>query len=380
MRFTVNRDVFQEAVSFTVKMLPSRNPQPVLGGVLLEAADGELTLSIFNFEVSARTSITADVETAGRALVPGRLLGEIAQRMPHADVEVSLEEGRVEVRCGSASFRLPAMPVEEYPQVPQIDAVSGEVPADVFSAAVAQVSLAASREDVTPVITSVQFAVSDSSLTLTATDRYRVAIRGIDWENSAPGDDLTALVPAKFVSEVGKMFGTSGTVKIAMSDSSDRELIGFIADGKTVTSQLIKGNYPPVGRLFPDSVEHYAVVNTQELVEAVGRVALVVDRDAALRFSFSEGQVSLEAAGSESAQAQEVVDAHLAGDDIVISLKPQFLTDGLRGANSEFTRISFTHSDAPNKPGPVLITGQRSKDQEDEGSFRYLLQPNLLLR
>src|SRR5699024_4886456 len=144
-----------------------------------------------------------------------------------------------------------------------------------------------------------------------------VAIRGIDWESSNPGEELTALVPAKFVSEVGKMFGSSGTVKIAMSDNADRELIGFISDGKTVTSQLIKGNYPPVGRLFPDSVEHYAVINTQELVEAVGRVALVVDRDAALRFSFSEGQVSLEAAGSESAKAQEVVDAHLAGDDIV---------------------------------------------------------------
>jgi DNA polymerase-3 subunit beta len=380
MRFTVNRDVFQEAVSFTVKMLPSRSPQPVLGGVLLEAADSELTLSIFNFEVSAKTSIKAEVLDNGHALVPGRLLGEIAQRLPDSDVQVSLEEGRVEVRCGSATFRLPAMPVEEYPQVPQIEQVSGEVPASVFSEAVAQVSLAASREDVTPVITSVQLAVKENSLTLTATDRYRVAIRGIDWENEGGDTDLTALVPAKFVSEVGKMFGNAGTVQISMSDSSDRELIGFSAGNRTVTSQLIKGNYPPVGRLFPDSVEHYAVLNTQELVEAVGRVALVVDRDAALRFNFTEGQVTLEAAGSEAAQAKEAVDAHLAGDDMVISLKPQFLLDGLRGANSEFTRISFTHSDAQNKPGPVLITGQRSKDQADEQSFRYLLQPNLLLK
>ncbi len=380
MRFTVNRDVFQEAVSFTVKMLPSRNPQPILGGVLLEASGDELTLSIFNFEVSAKTSISAQIEEAGRALVPGRLLGEIAQRLPHADVEVTIEDTGVMVRCGSASFRLPAMPVEEYPQVPQIESFSGEVPAEVFSKAVAQVSLAASREDVTPVITAVQFVASDNSLQLTATDRYRVAIRGIDWENLSDSEELTALVPAKFISEIGKMFGNTGTVKIAMSGDSERETIGFQAGNYTVTSQLIKGNYPPVGRLFPDSVSHYAVIHTNELVDAVGRVSLVVDRDAALRFRFTEGQVVLEATGSEAAQAQETVDIHLAGDDITISLKPQFLLDGLRGANSEYTRISFTSSDSPNKPGPVLITGQRSKEDADEHSFRYLLQPNLLLR
>ena len=380
MRFTVNRDIFQEAVSFTVKMLPSRSPQPVLGGVLLEAQDGQLTLSIFNFEVSARTTVDADTSDNGRALVPGRLLGEIAQRLPHHDVQVSLTDGRVEVRCGASSFLLPAMPVEEYPHVPVIESVSGEVPAEVFAQAVAQVSLAASREDVTPVITSVQIATAENHLRLTATDRYRVGIRGIDWESQAGDTELQALVPAKFLAEVGKLFAGASTVKIAMSDNQDRELIGFVADGRTVTSQLIKGNYPPVERLFPESVDHYAVVNTAELVEAVGRVALVVDRDAALRFTFSEGQVTLEAAGSESAQAQESVEAHLAGEDVVVSLKPQFLLDGLRGAASEFTRISFTKTEQANKPGPVLITGQRSKDDSDQQSFRYLLQPNLLMR
>ncbi|MDI6023464.1 DNA polymerase III subunit beta [Leucobacter sp. UT-8R-CII-1-4] len=380
MRFTVNRDVFSEAVSFAAKLLPQRPTQPLLSGALIEVENGELTISSFDYETSARTTVTADITEPGRVLVSGRLLGDIASRLPHSDVEVSLVDTRVQVRCGSASFSLPAMPVEEYPQVPRVDTVTGAVPAEDFAEAVAQVSLAASKDDVTPVITGVQFEVSENALTLTATDRYRVATRRIDWEQLDGGAELSALVPAKVVIEAGKTFAGNGTVQVAIIKDGERELIAFTGGNKTVTSLLIKGNYPPVGRLFPENIDNYAVMNTSDLVEAVGRVGLVLEREAALRFSFSEGQVTLEAAGSETAQAVETVDAHLVGDEMVVSLKPQFLLDGLRSTHSEYTRIGFTRTENASKPGPVLITSQRSKDDVDQQSFRYLLQPNLLLR
>lgn len=380
MRFTVNRDVFSEAVSFAVKLLPQRPTQPLLSGALIEATDGELTVSSFDYEVSARTAVSAEIVDPGRVLVSGRLLGEIAQRLPHSDVDVTLVDNRVQVRCGSASFSLPAMPVEEYPQIPRVEELSGSVPAEAFAEAVGQVSMAASKDDVTPVITGVQFEVGENSLTLTATDRYRVATRAIDWESAGAAESLTALVPSKIVTEVGKTFANDGQVQIAIVKDGERELIAFSGGNKTVTSLLIKGNYPPVGRLFPTSIDNYAVMNTAELVEAVGRVGLVLEREAALRFSFAEGVVTLEAAGTESAQAVETVDAHLVGEEMVVSLKPQFLLDGLRSTHSAFARIAFTRTDNPGKPGPVLITSQRSKDEADEESFRYLLQPNLLLR
>lgn len=380
MRFTVNRDIFHEAVAFVVKLLPQRPTQPLLSGVLIEVNEGAIELSAFDYETSSRTSAPAEVREQGQALVSGRLLGEIASRLPNTEVEVYREDDRIVVRCGSASFSLPSMPVEEYPQVPVIEDVTGQVPADIFADAVAQVALAASKDDVTPVITGVQFEVSDHALTLTATDRYRVATRSVAWESQGEPAQISALVPARIVAEVGKTFGGQGTLSITIVKESDRELIGFSDGTKTVTSLLIKGNYPPVQRLFPDSVDHYAVVNTADIVEAVGRVGLVLEREAALRFSFSEGTVALEAAGSESAQASETADAHVAGGDMVVSLKPQFLLDGLRSTHSEFARIGFTKTDNPSKPGPVLITSQRSKDDHDESSYRYLLQPNLLLR
>ena len=381
MKFQVNRDVFSEAVSFAVKLLPQRTTLPILSGVLIEATETGLTLSSFDYEVSAQTQIAAEVEIPGKILVSGRLLADIASRLPNAPVRFSTDEGKIVVSCGTANFTLLSMPVEEYPTLPQVSASSGMLPAESFAAAVAQVAVAASRDDVTPVITGVQLEVSKTSLSLVATDRYRVAVREIEWDaGDAITDTVTALVPARTLTEIGKTFGHSGTISVAITSTDERELIAFQAGSRTVTSLLIKGNFPPVKRLFPETVENYAVLNTAELIEATRRVSLVLEREAALRFSFSVDGLTLEAIGSEQAQASETIDAFLTGTDTVVSLKPQFLLDGLGAVHSEFVRISFTRTDNPNKPGPVLITSQSSKDQAGADNYKYLLQPNLLLR
>ena len=386
VKFQVNRDVFSEAVSFAVKLLPQRTTLPILSGVLIKANADGLVLSSFDYEVSSQTEIQADVEEPGTVLVSGRLLAEIAGRLPNAPVTVATDGSRITVACGSASFTLLSMPVEEYPAIPEMGAQSGVVPAEEFATAVAQVAVAASRDDVTPVITGVQLEVRQNSLSLVATDRYRVAVREIEWDGgtvaSADASDtaVTALVPARTLQEVGKTFGHSGTISVAITSRDDRELIAFSADRKTVTSLLIKGNFPPVRRLFPDTVDNYAVMNTADLIEATRRVALEHEREAALRYTFTADGLTLEAIGSEQAQASETIDAILTGDDTVVSLKPQFLLDGLGAVHSEFVRISFTKTENPNKPGPVLITSQTSREQAGADTYRYLLQPNLLLR
>jgi DNA polymerase-3 subunit beta len=380
VKFQVNRDVLSEAVSFAVKMLPARTTLPILSGVLIEASSEGLVFSSFDYEVSTQTKVAATVETPGRVLVSGRLLAEIANRLPNAPVTFESVESRIQVSCGSANFTLLSMPVEEYPTIPQVDGETGVLPAEEFSAAVAQVAVAASRDDVTPVITGVQLEITGNSLSLVATDRYRVAIRDIPWESTGEVADITALVPARTIQEIGKTFGHSGNISISITNKDDRELIAFTADNKTVTSLLIKGNFPPVKRLFPEKVENYAVVNTAELIEATRRVKLVVEREAALRFTFANNGLTLEAIGGEQAQASETIDAVISGPDVVVSLKPDFLLDGLGAVHSEFTRIGFTSVENPAKPGPVLITSQTSKDTPSEDAYRYLLQPNLLLR
>jgi len=380
VKFHVNRDVFSEAVSFVVKLLPQRNPQPILAGVLIEATEAGLSLAAFDYEASARTLIEATVDEPGTILVHGRLLSEIASRLPNAPIQIQQDaDGEILLTCGSARFTLASMPVAEYPAIPEVSGESGLVPGADFSTAIAQVAFAASRDDVTPVLTGVQLEVTGNELSLVATDRYRVALREINFDSGAVAreESTTALVPARTLTEVGKTFSNAGDIQVSFSGSGDREIIAFTAGNKTVTSLLIKGNFPPVRRLFPAQTEHYAVVNTAELAEAVRRVSLVLDRSAPLRFSFSDEGVSMDAAGTEQARATESVDATLAGEEVTLGLNPQYLLEALGAVKSEFTRITFTSSENANKLSPVLITPQTSGTPE---SFKYLLQPNLLLR
>jgi DNA polymerase-3 subunit beta len=378
VKFTVQRDIFADAVSFAAKLLPQRTTLPILGGVLISTDDSGVTFSSFDYEVSAKTSTAADVTDGGQVLVSGRLLSDIAQRLPHHDVTLETDGSHVLVRCGTAKFSLLTMPLEEYPNLPDVTGVTGKVSGDAFAEAVAQVTPAASRDDVTPVITGVQLVVDGGTLSLMATDRYRVAVRNVSWSGDS-AESLMALVPARTLAEVGKTFSAGDDVEITINTGGDRELVAFTSNDKTVTTLLIKGSFPPVQRLFPDSSENYSVVNTNDLIDATRRVSLVIDREAPLRYTFSADGVMVEALGSDQAQASESIDGHIVGNDCVVSLKPQFLIDGLTQTHSEFARVAFTPTDNPNKPGPVLITAQRSADDNDD-SYRYLLQPNLLMR
>lgn len=381
MKFEVNKDVFSEAVSFAVKLLPQRTTLPILSGVLISAETDAVTISSFDYEVSAKTRVNANVQTAGTVLVSGRLLAEIASRLPHESVVCELSGSSVAVTSGAAKFSLATMPVEEYPNLPEIEGITGTVSADDFAAAVSQVAPAASRDDVTPVITGVLMDISDSAVVMMATDRYRVASREVAWSTSGVGDEgLHALVPSRTLSEIGKTFASAGNISITVNSGGDRELVAFSSADRTVTTLLIKGSFPPVTKLFPAETPDYAVVNTADLIEATRRVALVLEREAPLRYSFTGDGVALEALGSEQAQASETIDGHLVGKECVVSLKPQFLIDGLSATHSEFVRIAFTHTDNPNKPGPVLITAQKSQDGDDAHGYKYLLQPNLLMR
>lgn len=378
MKLVVNRDVLSESVSFAVKLLPQRAPMPILSGVLLNATTGALTVSSFDYEVSARATIDADVVVPGAVLVSGRLLADIASKLPAATVNLEVTDDKLVVTSGSAKFGLFKMLIEEYPSLPTVDQWQGHISAEDFSNAVSQVAVAASRDDVTPVITGVELEAKADSLSLIATDRYRVAIKGIAWEYT--GTETNALVPARTISELAKTFGSDGDISVSITQSDERSQIAFSAGQKVVTSLLIKGNFPPVRRLFPENIENYAVLNRTELIEATRRVSLVLDREAPLRFNFSLDGLELEAIGSEQAQAQEQIEAFLTGDNVSISLKPQFLLDALGAIHTELVQIAFTSLANPNKPGPVLISGQVAKDAATADDYKYLLQPNLLLR
>ena len=213
MRFVVERDALAEAVAWIARSLPSRPVLPVLSGLLLQAAPGGLTLSCFDYEVSARVSIDAEVAEPGTALVPGRLLAEITRSLPGHPVEVD-DADDVTLTCGPASFSLVTLPIADYPRLPELPRLAGTVDGGVFATAIGQVTPAASRDDTLPVITGVNLEIEGDTITLVATDRYRLAIRELGWHPAhAPGRS-TLLVPAKTLADAARMMAPGVPVRI----------------------------------------------------------------------------------------------------------------------------------------------------------------------
>ncbi len=381
MKFQVNRDVLSEAVSFAVRLLPQRTTTPVLGGILIEADANTVRLSVFDHEVSAQVEIIAQVETSGRTLVPGRLLSDIATKLPNAPVEFKLEGTKVHVACGTTKFALPIMDVAAYPTLPEIPVVSGVVAGDVLATAINQAAAAAMKDDVQPIYTAIQIETTGDELSLLATDKYRMALVEVAWKANPGAEGASVLVPSKTLQEVAKTFANQGDVSLSIINNEERQMVAFQANNRSVTALLIKGNYPPIKTMFSTEVENYSVVSKQDLLESTRRVMLVVQRDHPIKYTFGESTISLESIGNEVAEASESISAELNGEENTLSLKPQYLIDGLAGVHTEFVKIGFTRNhENPNKPSPVLITSHSAKEKSDADNYRYLLQPNLLVR
>jgi DNA polymerase III subunit beta len=371
VKIRVERDVLAEAVAWVARSLPARPPAPVLAGLLLKAEDGALSFSSFDYEVSARVSVEAEVDEDGTVLVSGRLLADICRALPNRPVEISTDGVRATVVCGSSRFTLHTLPVEEYPALPQMPTATGTVPGEVFASAAAQVAIAAGRDDTLPVLTGVRIEIEGDTVTLASTDRYRFAVREFLWKPENPDASAVALVPAKTLLDTAKALTSGDTVTLALSGSGAGEgLIGFEGAGRRTTTRLLEGDLPKYRTLFPTEFNSVAVIETAPFVEAVKRVALVAERNTPVRLSFEQGVLILEAGSSDDAQAVERVDANLEGDDISIAFNPTFLLDGLSAIDSPVAQLSFTTSTKP-----ALLSGKPAMDAEADEAYKYLIMP-----
>jgi DNA polymerase III subunit beta len=371
MKFRVERDALADAVAWTAKSLPTRPSVPVLAGALMRVAGGQLTVSGFDYEVSSQVTVTVEADSDGAALVSGRLLAEITKALPAKPVEVAAVGSHLELVCGSARFTLPTMPVEDYPTLPAMPEMAGYIDASTFALAVAQVAVAAGRDDTIPMLTGVRMELDAGSLAMLATDRYRAAIRELTWRPKDDAINLQALVPARTLADTAKTLGPlGGEVTVALSRGGVGEgMIGLSGGSRRTTSRLLDPDFPKIRSLFPDQHNARARVGVAALTEVVKRVALVADRTTPVRLSFAEGEVVVEAGGSEDARASEAMECHFDGEALTVAFNPGYLLDGLSVLDSPNVLISFTTAMKP----AVISPG--SEDGEQIPGYRYLIMP-----
>jgi DNA polymerase-3 subunit beta len=338
----------------------------VLAGLLLDTTSGALTLSGFDFEVAANATVAATVGESGRAVVSGKLLAEITRSLPAAPVEFTSDGNRLVLACGSSRFTLPTMQVEDYPQLPELPPTAGRVGSSEFAQAVAQVVVAAGRDDTLPVLTGVRVEINGDTLTLAATDRYRLAVRELAWRPEGTDLPAAALIPARNIAEAARALVGDEDVTIALAGGIDgsETLAGFANSSRRTTTRLLDGEYPRYRSIIPDHHTATAEVSTATLTDAVKRVALVAQRTSPVRLSFSGGELLLEAGTGEDAQASETLEVGYEGEPLTIAFNPQFLLDGLGVLGADTTRLTLTDPKRPAVIGGVESSG-----------YSYVLMP-----
>ena len=255
MKIRLERDVLAEAVAWAARSLPVRPSVPILAGLLVRADADRVTFSSFDYETSAQIEVRATVADEGEALVSGRLLADISKSLPAKPVDISSDDTRMELVCGSARFTLQTLPVWDYPSLPKMPGSTGSVPSAVFAQAVSQVVVAAGRDELLPVFTGVRVEIEGETISLLATDRYRMALKELSWRPGSTQISATALVPAKVLNDTSRSMtaGEDVTLSLAAAAAGDG-IIGFEGHGaageRQTTTRLLDGEFPKVRHIM----------------------------------------------------------------------------------------------------------------------------------
>jgi len=379
VKIRLERDVLAEAVQWAARSLPLRPSVPILAGLLVHADADGVTFSSFDYETSAQIHVTAAVADEGQALVSGRLLADISRSLPPKPVDITSDDSKMELICGSARFTLQTLPVADYPSLPAMPEATGTVPSAAFAQAVAQVVVAAGRDELLPVFTGVRVEIDDDTISLLATDRYRMALKELTWNPSRPQSSATALVPARVLSETSRSMTAGEEIMLSLSDGGVGDgIMGFDGRGpagqRQTTTRLLDGEFPKVRHIMDTAALMNVRVGTAEVIAAAKRVALVAERNTSLRMLMGDGFVTLEAATGDQAQASESIEAIIdqpgGGDQVVTAagFNPSYLLDGLGAFDTPYVNFAFT---APSKP--CQLTGLATLDGNPLTDYRHVI-------
>lgn len=320
--FTVDRGAFAEACAAVSRALPSRPSVPILAGARLTVAGDVLTLSGFDYETSTVVQVPCDGAADGTVVVSGALLANIAKSLPSKPVNVTVDGSKATVLCGSSRFTLPTMPAEDYPALPAMPAVSGSVDARRFAEAVDAVKSAVGTDDALPMLTGIHVTFEHDTITLAATDRFRLAVHTTPWEcHGEPPAPI--LVPGKSFVESARSVG-NGNVALAVGDG----VLGVQHGDTDATMRLLDAEFPKFRNLLPAQHQRVAEVDVAELEQAVKRAALMADRGVRVALTFEPGTLTV-ASGDDGQASCETIPCTLAGDGLTIAFNPSYLLAGL---------------------------------------------------
>jgi DNA polymerase III subunit beta len=362
MKITANRQSLLDALLVVSRAVSARAALQALSGILI-TADGEIRLRASDMELGLDVGLDGDAEGGGAVVLPGRLLVEVARSLPDGPVTLEVREAErdVEISAGSSRFHLRTLPADDFPRFPQPEGDPVELPAAALRDTINRVARAASRDEARPVLTGVLVTAEGDELTMVATDSYRLAVKRTKLD--APvAERLEANVPARALRELARLIEAAADESLRVWLTRNQAL--FQVGTVSLSSRLIDGQFPNHRQLLPESYEHEVKLPRAELLEVTRRVSQLAQRNAALRLSFSDGELVVSAETPDLGDAREALPAPYSGELLEIGFNPEFVRDGLESIDADEVVLKLI---SPLRPG--LLEPAGSDD------FSYLVMP-----
>jgi DNA polymerase-3 subunit beta len=360
LRITVAKDELVAALGIVSRAVSTRTSVQILSGILLEGQGGELRLAATDMELSLRATLAAQIEGDGAIVLPGKTLVDIARLLPADEVAIEHKpaESVVHVTSGTASYTLNTYNPEDFPRLPELDAVQTfSVDRESLLETISRVARAASRDESRPVLTGILVSFTGGKLVMAATDSYRLAVKETELDGTVP--ELEAIVPSRALQELARIATAGDTVEVGVHENQ----VLFSTNGAWLTTRRIDGQFPNYRQLLPEQFEHELSLPRVEVLEVVRRASVMIQRATPLQLRFAEGELTVIARTHEVGESQESMPVGFTGETLEIGFNADFLRDGLESMDGDDVRFKLI---SPLRPAVL---------QGENDDFTYLVMP-----
>ena len=347
MKFAIDRMSLLRPLSHVSSVVERRTTIPILGNIVVHAEGGRLSLTATDMEIDIVTHISCSVAQPGSCTLPAHLLHDIVRKLPEgAEVEIDVADGQARISAGRSSFRLPTLPVEDFPTFN-----TGEMPVS-FVQNIADLRhqidttrFAISTEETRYYLNGIYFHKNDQGgLAAVATDGHRLALTLMDMPSGAEQmPDI--ILPRKAVAELRKLIGDEdGEVKVSLSETRAE----FSFSEMTLTSKLIDGSFPDYTRVIPQNNDKIVVVDTALFSAAVDRVSTIsADKSRAVKLALAPGLLTVSASTPDASSAVEEIEISYDGAEMDIGFNARYLLEIAQQVESEMMQIALSDAGSP---------------------------------
>ncbi|WP_255483771.1 DNA polymerase III subunit beta [Granulicella sp. 5B5] len=377
LEITVSRAELLRELTAAQSVVERKTTIPILSNFLFEAsvaddgsADGRLTITATDLDLSLRTSCAAKVKKAGACTIPARKLYDYIKLLPEGDISIKLQDNHwVQIRAGRSNTKMVGMARANFPQVPEFPTVgSFKIAAPALRNMISKTIFAISNEESRYTLNGALLVLKAESMAMVATDGHRLAhIEKLGENLSGISGEKKTLIPRKALAEISTLLSGSDAETIEFAD--DDQTLYFKIGGRVLTSRKLTGQFPNYEAVLPRDNTKFVIVRSEDLMHSIQRVAQFADeRSGAIKLRLEQNELKISAQSTDAGESEDIIETPYSYDAIVVGFNSSYLIDYLR-ATGETGEVRLEFKDAQS-------AGQmRPEDGADDVKYRYILMP-----